>query len=413
MAAIWIIVAVVVVALVVVAAVALRTRRRPPAEQPSAGTPGAGTLTRPPGAPPDTLREPAPAPAAEAPAAEPVAPPGFRERLGRARGLFSPVRAVRGRGSVDAETGSRSKTRCCEPTSGSAPPTRCSPTCAAGWVRVRSRAPTGSSTPFARTSSGSSRCPRGDLRRRGRPRLGGGGPRGAPAHDGAAAATAGAGAGDGAVRSGRQLHFDQAADVTNVWLFVGVKRRGQDHDGRQGGPPGGGPGPLGAARRGDTFRAAAGEQLAQWAERSEQRSCEGPRRGPLGHRVRRGAAGVGACNDLVLADTAGRLHTKVNLVEELKKIRRVADRPPGVVSESCSSSTPPPARTGWCRRASSPRPSTSRVWCSQTRRDRQGRRGDRHPARARDPREARRTGGGPDDLVAFDPQAFVDALLDA
>jgi len=38
-------------------------------------------------------------------------------------------------------------------------------------------------------------------------------------------------------------------------------------------------------------------------------------------------------NDLVLADTAGRLHTKVNLVEELKKIRRVADRPPGVVSE--------------------------------------------------------------------------------
>ena len=38
-------------------------------------------------------------------------------------------------------------------------------------------------------------------------------------------------------------------------------------------------------------------------------------------------------NDLVLADTAGRLHTKVNLVEELKKIRRVADRPPGQVTE--------------------------------------------------------------------------------
>ncbi len=38
-------------------------------------------------------------------------------------------------------------------------------------------------------------------------------------------------------------------------------------------------------------------------------------------------------HDLVLADTAGRLHTKVNLVEELKKIRRVADRPPGHVTE--------------------------------------------------------------------------------
>jgi fused signal recognition particle receptor len=36
---------------------------------------------------------------------------------------------------------------------------------------------------------------------------------------------------------------------------------------------------------------------------------------------------------LVLADTAGRLHNKANLVEELKKIRRVADRPPGRVTE--------------------------------------------------------------------------------
>ena len=36
---------------------------------------------------------------------------------------------------------------------------------------------------------------------------------------------------------------------------------------------------------------------------------------------------------LVLADTAGRLHNKVNLIEELKKIRRVSDRPPGRVTE--------------------------------------------------------------------------------
>jgi len=158
MAAIWIIVAVVVVALVVVAAVALRTRRRPPAEQPSAGTPARAPLPGPRSAARHAART-GPCPAAEAPAAEPVAPPGFRERLGRARGLFSPVRAVRAGARSTPRPGSRSKTRCCEPTSGSAPPTRCSPTCAAGWVRVRSRAPTGSSTPFARTSSGSSRCP--------------------------------------------------------------------------------------------------------------------------------------------------------------------------------------------------------------------------------------------------------------
>ncbi len=35
----------------------------------------------------------------------------------------------------------------------------------------------------------------------------------------------------------------------------------------------------------------------------------------------------------MLADTAGRLHNKVNLIEELKKVRRVADRPPGHVTE--------------------------------------------------------------------------------
>jgi fused signal recognition particle receptor len=37
--------------------------------------------------------------------------------------------------------------------------------------------------------------------------------------------------------------------------------------------------------------------------------------------------------DLVLADTAGRLHTKVNLMEELRKVRRVADKDPGHVVE--------------------------------------------------------------------------------
>ncbi|MCB0972344.1 MAG: signal recognition particle-docking protein FtsY, partial [Acidimicrobiales bacterium] len=36
---------------------------------------------------------------------------------------------------------------------------------------------------------------------------------------------------------------------------------------------------------------------------------------------------------LVLADTAGRLHTKSNLMEELRKVRRVADRDPGNVTE--------------------------------------------------------------------------------
>ncbi|MBV8693479.1 MAG: hypothetical protein JOY57_17610, partial [Actinobacteria bacterium] len=38
-------------------------------------------------------------------------------------------------------------------------------------------------------------------------------------------------------------------------------------------------------------------------------------------------------DDLVLGDTAGRLHTKVNLMEELKKVRRIAERPPALLTE--------------------------------------------------------------------------------
>ncbi|MGH9302909.1 MAG: signal recognition particle-docking protein FtsY [Acidimicrobiales bacterium] len=85
---------------------------------------------------------------------------------------------------------------------------------------------------------------------------------------------------------------------------------------------------------GDTFRAAAGEQLETWAQRS-------------GARVIRGADGADPSSvifdavqhaaarraDLVIADTAGRLHTKVNLMEELRKVRRIAERPPGHLTE--------------------------------------------------------------------------------
>ena len=85
---------------------------------------------------------------------------------------------------------------------------------------------------------------------------------------------------------------------------------------------------------GDTFRAAAVDQLAMWAERTGTDIVQGAEGGDpsavVFDAVQRAAA---RGNDLVLADTAGRLHTKVNLVEELKKIRRVADRDPGNVTE--------------------------------------------------------------------------------
>lgn len=85
---------------------------------------------------------------------------------------------------------------------------------------------------------------------------------------------------------------------------------------------------------GDTFRAAAAEQLETWANRSEAgfvRGAEGADPGSVVFDAVEHAAAVNA--DLVLADTAGRLHNKANLMEELMKVRRVAEKAKGQVSE--------------------------------------------------------------------------------
>ena len=78
---------------------------------------------------------------------------------------------------------------------------------------------------------------------------------------------------------------------------------------------------------GDTFRAAAAEQLAIWAERSGAsivRGAEGADPASVVFDGIRAAKARGA--DVVIVDTAGRLQTKTNLMEELKKIRRVIER---------------------------------------------------------------------------------------
>jgi len=77
----------------------------------------------------------------------------------------------------------------------------------------------------------------------------------------------------------------------------------------------------------DTFRAAAGEQLAAWAERAgveivRQRSGADP----AAVAFDAVAAGESRGVDVILLDTAGRLHTKANLMEELKKVHRVVAR---------------------------------------------------------------------------------------
>jgi fused signal recognition particle receptor len=86
----------------------------------------------------------------------------------------------------------------------------------------------------------------------------------------------------------------------------------------------------------DTFRAAAAEQLEVWGERAGVdviRQKEGSDPSAVVFDGCRAAA-ARKC-DVLIIDTAGRLHTKVNLMEELKKIRRVAGREiPGAPHET-------------------------------------------------------------------------------
>ena len=81
---------------------------------------------------------------------------------------------------------------------------------------------------------------------------------------------------------------------------------------------------LGAA---DTFRAAAAEQLATWAERSGAtvvRGAEGADPAAVAFDAVR--KGIDAGVDAVLIDTAGRLHTKTGLMDELGKVKRVVEK---------------------------------------------------------------------------------------
>jgi fused signal recognition particle receptor len=80
----------------------------------------------------------------------------------------------------------------------------------------------------------------------------------------------------------------------------------------------------------DTFRAAAVEQLAIWSERTKSELVRGAEGADPAAVVFDGVrAGKARDADVVIIDTAGRLQTKYNLMEELKKIRRVIEREAG------------------------------------------------------------------------------------
>ncbi len=77
----------------------------------------------------------------------------------------------------------------------------------------------------------------------------------------------------------------------------------------------------------DTFRAAAGEQLKEWANRAQVELIGGQEGSDPASVVFDAVAAAKARHaDVLLCDTAGRLHNKKNLMEELKKMNRIIDR---------------------------------------------------------------------------------------
>ena len=200
-----------------------------------------------------------------------------------------------------------------------------------------------------------------------------------------------------------------------VWLFVGVNGVGKTttigklaqrhvNEGR-----------TVVLAAGDTFRAAAGEQLQQWANRTGAdivRAAEGADPGSVVHDALGRASARGA--DIVLADTAGRRSNSTNLLDELSKIRRVADREPGQVVETFMvlDATTGQNAVAQAREFLAAADVTGIIL---TKLDGTAR-GGIVVAIERElgiPVKYVGVGEGVGDLIVFDPRAFVDSLLDA
>lgn len=133
---------------------------------------------------------------------------------------------------------------------------------------------------------------------------------------------------------GQDLELAVGGDPS-VWLFVGVNGVGKTTTIGKIATREVAAGKQLVLAAGDTFRAAAAEQLTMWGDRSGAhvvRGAEGGDPSSVIFDAVEHAAAAGA--DVVLADTAGRLHTKTNLMNELSKVRRVAEKGAGTVTET-------------------------------------------------------------------------------
>jgi fused signal recognition particle receptor len=166
---------------------------------------------------------------------------------------------------------------------------------------------------------------------------------------------------------------------------------------------------LGAA---DTFRAAAADQLQTWGERVGARTVRGPEGGdPASIAFDAVKEGIAEGADVVLIDTAGRLHTKTGLMDELGKVKRVVEKH-GPLDEVLLVLDATTGQNGLMQ---------ARVFAEVvditgivlTKLDGTAK-GGIVVAVQRElgvPVKLVGLGEGPDDLAPFEPEAFVDALI--
>jgi fused signal recognition particle receptor len=167
---------------------------------------------------------------------------------------------------------------------------------------------------------------------------------------------------------------------------------------------------LGAA---DTFRAAAAQQLQTWGDRVGAAVVRGPEGGdPAAVAFDAVATGIAADVDTVIIDTAGRLHTKAGLMDELGKVKRVVEKQ-SPIDEVLLVLDATTGQNGLVQ---------ARVFAEVvdvtgivlTKLDGTAR-GGIVVAVQRDlgvPVKLVGLGEGPDDLAPFDPEVFVDALIE-
>lgn len=202
-------------------------------------------------------------------------------------------------------------------------------------------------------------------------------------------------------------------DATAVWLFVGVNGVGKTTTIGKVGHRLAGQGRSVVMAAGDTFRAAATAQLQTWADRCGAElisGSSGADPSSVLHDAISAAAARGA--DVVLADTAGRLQNRKNLMEELAKVRRVADREPGAVAETLLVIDATTGQNGLSQ-AQAFAEVTDVTGVVLTKLDGSAKGGIVFAIEAELglPVKLVGLGEGAQDLVDFDPDSYVDALL--